>query len=62
MGDPAARALADAALSVAKRRSKLLDRITAALAEERTEDALRLMRVYCGLDEEVAGQAEEVSK
>lgn len=47
-------ALAEAALSVAHRRAKLLDRVTAALVEERTEDALRLMRVYCGLEEEDA--------
>jgi hypothetical protein len=42
---------------VARRRAKLLDRIRAALLEERIAEAVPLMRVYCGLEEEDAKQA-----
>ena len=51
MADPAYRALAEAALAVAKRRADLLEKIRSALLENEDRRALRLMRVYVGIDE-----------
>ena len=52
MADPAARALAEAAMTVARRRAKVLDRMKAALLAGDSEEALRLARVLTGLEED----------
>lgn len=52
MANPEALALAEAALRVARRRAKLLDRMKAALLEGDTEEVLHLARVLTGLEED----------
>jgi len=52
--DDAAHALAEAALNVAKRRAKELDRAYEAVVEGRADDLLAVMRVYFGLEEDDA--------
>ena len=59
MADPAYRALAEAALAVAKRRAELLDRIRSALLGKDDFRALRLMRIYAGIDEAKHGEEED---
>ena len=50
--DPQLRAVAEAALDVARERDALLKDIRRALVLGEQDRALRLMRRYCGLEEE----------
>ena len=50
--DPQLRAVAEAALDVARERDALLTDIRRALVLGEQDCALRLMRRYCGLEEE----------
>ena len=56
MASPAAKALADAALVVARRRAHVLERLRAALLDGDDRAALRLARVATGLEEDDAGR------
>jgi len=49
--DPAYRALAEAALEVARRRADLLDEVRQALINDDERRALALMRRYVGIEE-----------
>ena len=42
----------DSALEIARRRAQTLGRIRTALIAEDNATAIKLMRVYCGLDDE----------
>jgi hypothetical protein len=42
----------DSALEIARRRAQTLGRIRAALESSDSATAVKLMRVYCGLDDE----------